>query len=58
MNKKKKIKPGKEIIASKAESFRKKLLKIIEQGIKEIIMDFSRVKTIESMGLGVIIDEL
>jgi len=55
MNKKKTIKPGKEIIASKVDSFRKKLLKIIEQGIKEIIMDFSGVKTVDSMGLGVII---
>ena len=52
---KKTIKPGKEIIASKADAFRKKLLKIIEQGIKEIVMDFSGVKTVDSMGLGVII---
>ena len=55
MNKKKTIKPGKEIIASKADAFRKKLLKIIDQGIKEIVMDFGGVKTVDSMGLGVII---
>ena len=53
--KKKTIKPGKEIIASKADSFRKKLLKIISQDIKELVMDFSGVKTVDSMGLGVII---
>jgi len=55
MNEKKTIKPGKEIIASKADAFRKKLLKIIDQGIKEIVMDFGGVKTVDSMGLGVII---
>ena len=52
---KKTIKPGKEIIASKVNGFRKKLLKIIDQGIKEIVMDFGGVKTVDSMGLGVII---
>ena len=54
MNNKRTIQPGKEIIGSKANSFRKKFLKIIEQGVKELVMDFSGVKTIDSMGLGVI----
>jgi len=51
---KKTIKAGKEIIGSKVDSFRKKFLKIIEQGVKELVMDFSGVKTIDSSGLGVI----
>ncbi len=55
MNDKKTIKPGKEIIGSKADSFRKKFLKIIEQGVKELVMDFSGIKTIDSIGFGVII---
>jgi len=55
MSNKKKIKPGKEIVASKADSFRKKFLKRIERGIKEIVMNFSRVWTADSMGFGVII---
>ena len=55
MDNKKTIKPGKEIIGSKADSFRKKFLNIIEQGVKENVMDFSGVKRIDSMGLGVII---
>ena len=54
MNNKRTIQPGKEIIGSKANSFRKKFLKIIEQGVKELVMDFSGVKTIDSSGLGVI----
>ena len=55
MDNKKTIKPGNEIISSKADSFRKKFLNIIEQGVKELEMEFSGVKTIDSIGLGMII---
>ena len=51
MTAKKTIKQGKEINGSKVDSFRKKFLKKIEQGVKELVMDFSGVKTIDSMGL-------
>jgi len=49
------IKPGKDLIASRADNFRKRLLKIVEERIREIDIDFASVKTVDSVGLGVII---
>ena len=37
---KKIVRPGKDIVASKAESLNKKLYKIIDQGITELTLDF------------------
>ena len=49
------VKPGKDIVASMTESFRKKLLKHVENGIKELTIDFSAVEMVDSAGLGVLI---
>ena len=49
------VKPGKDIIASKADKLRDRLLKLADQGTKEIVMDFAGVKALDPVGLGVII---
>ena len=52
---KKAIKPGKEIVESMVEDFKGKLLKIINQDIKELEIDMKNVKDIDSAGLGLLI---
>ena len=52
---KKTVKPGKDIVASMAEDFRKKLLKLVDQGIKSLTIDFANVRMVDSVGLGVLI---
>ena len=49
------VKPGKDIVASMAEEFRGKLLKLVKQGIKEITIDLDNVEMVDSVGLGVLI---
>lgn len=51
---KKIVRPGKDIISSKAESLNKKLNKIIEQGITELTLDFVNVKSVDPVGLSII----
>lgn len=51
---KKSVRPGKDIVASKAESLNKKLHEIIEQGITELTLDFVNVKSVDPVGLSVI----
>jgi anti-anti-sigma factor len=50
----KNVRPGKDVVASNAESLNKKLLKILEQGITELTLDFVNVKSIDPVGLSVI----
>jgi anti-anti-sigma factor len=52
---KKTIKPGKDIIASMSDEFRKKLLKIIKDGAKELTIDLKGVEMVDSVGLSVLI---
>lgn len=52
---KKVIKPGKNVVASTADNLSKKLVKIIEQGTGELSLDFTGVKTVDPVGLGVIV---
>ncbi len=52
---KKTVKPGKEIVASMVEDFRDKLIKIINQDIKELTIDMKNVGNIDSTGMGVLI---
>ncbi len=52
---KKVVKPGEDIIASMAGEFREKLLKLVEKGIKDLIIDLSGVEMVDSVGLGVLI---
>jgi anti-anti-sigma factor len=49
------IRPGKDLNAAKAANFRKRLIRALEQKIKELVMDFSKVESVDSVGLGVII---
>lgn len=51
---KKNVRPGKDVVAAKAESLNKKLHKIIEQGITELTLDFINVKSVDPVGLSVI----
>ena len=52
---KKTVKPGKDIVASMAEDFRKKLLNLVKQGIQDLTVDLSGVEMVDSVGLGVLI---
>ena len=52
---KKTIKPGKDVVASMVEDFRKKLLDFMKDGIKDLTIDLTGVKMVDSMGLGVLI---
>lgn len=49
------VKPGKNIVESMAEGFRNKLVKIVNEGIKELVIDFNGVETVDSVGLGIIL---
>jgi anti-anti-sigma factor len=49
------IEPGKNLIASQADDFRKKLLKTIEEDIQELIIDFAKVEEVDSVGMALII---
>jgi len=51
---KKSVRPGQDIVASKAESLNKKLYKIVDQGITELTLDFVNVTSIDPVGLSVI----
>jgi len=51
---KKNVRPGKDIVASKAESLNKKLYKIIDQGITDLTLDFVNVTSVDTVGLSVI----
>lgn len=49
------ITPEENIGVTNAESIKKKFLELIEEGSREIILDFRRVKNIDSSGLGKIL---
>jgi anti-sigma B factor antagonist len=51
---KKNVRPGTDVVASKAESLNKKLHKIIERGITELTLDFVNVTSVDPVGLSVI----
>jgi len=50
------LKLAKDIIAAKSDSFRDKLIKAISQDTKNLVLDFSKVAIIDSIGLGIIIN--
>lgn len=50
----KSIRPGKDLVASNAESLNKKLYKMIDQGITELTLDLANVKSVDPVGLSVI----
>jgi len=49
------VQPEVNVLASTAESFRTELLTLITQNNAEIVVDLSKVKRIDSVGLGVFI---
>lgn len=49
------IKPGKDINASEADKLKQKLHNTATQGVKNVTLDFTGVKTIDPVGLSVII---
>lgn len=53
--KKKTIKPGKNIVAPMTNGLKKQILSFINQGAKEITVDFSGVEDLDSKGLGLLI---
>lgn len=53
--KQKVVKPGKDIVASMVDGFRKKLLILIDKGNNDLRIDFTGVEMIDSVGLGILI---
>ncbi len=51
---KKIIRPGRDIIAEKAESLNKKLFKALGPGPGRLMLDFKSVKSVDPVGLSVI----
>ncbi|MEJ2656150.1 MAG: STAS domain-containing protein [Desulfobacterales bacterium] len=51
---KKIVRPGRDIVAEKAEALNNKLLKTIGQDIGELTLDFKNVKSVDPVGLSVI----
>ncbi|MBW2107454.1 MAG: STAS domain-containing protein [Deltaproteobacteria bacterium] len=49
------IKPGKDIVASMADGFRKDLLKEVGQGVKKLVIDLQGVQMVDSVGIGVLV---
>ncbi len=52
---KKVVKPGKSITAAKANDIKKKLTKVTEQKIKDLVLDFDKVEDMDTVGLGIIL---
>jgi anti-sigma B factor antagonist len=51
---KKIIRPGRDIIAEKADALNKKLFKALDQDVCELTLDFKNVKSVDPVGLSVI----
>jgi anti-anti-sigma factor len=51
---KKTIKPGKKIVASIVPSLKDQILTSLNQGVKEITVDFNGMETMDSKGLAVL----
>lgn len=49
------VRPGKSLTAAKAKEIKKKLTKVTEQKIKNVVLDFDKVETIDTVGLGIIL---
>lgn len=50
------VRPGRDIVASTAPAFRKKLLCLVEAGTKELVIDLAGVEMVDSDGLAALID--
>ena len=49
------IKPGKNIVTSMVQGIKEQMLSLLNQGAKEITIDFTGVEDIDSNGLGLLI---
>ena len=49
------VKPGKAITAAKANEIKKKLAKVPEQKIQNLVLDFATVEAMDIVGLGIIL---
>ena len=49
------VQPGADIVASMADDFKNNLLKMVKKGIPELVIDFTGVDIVDSVGLGVVI---
>jgi anti-anti-sigma factor len=49
------IKPGKDMVGSMADAFRKKVLKGLEKGPEALIIDLAGVDAVDAVGLGVLV---
>lgn len=52
---KKTIKPGKDLVSSTVEDLKEQALSFMDQGVKEITIDFSGIEDLDSKGLGLLI---
>jgi anti-anti-sigma factor len=52
---KKTIKPGKNLVASMVKGLKEQVLSFMNQGVKDLTMDFNGVDLIDSEGLGLLI---
>lgn len=49
------VKPGADVVASMAESFKAELLSVINDSTNEIVIDLDGAEMVDSVGIGVII---
>ncbi|MBI5967933.1 MAG: STAS domain-containing protein [Deltaproteobacteria bacterium] len=49
------IVPGKDTVASMVQDFKRELRSLVEEGVRELIIDLAGVGLIDSVGLGVLI---
>ena len=52
---KKTLKPGPDISADSADNLKKKLSKTTEEGTTDLCLDFAEVKTVDPVGLSIIV---
>ena len=49
------LKPGRDIVASMADAFRKDLLSEVAEGVKKLTIDLDGVEMVDSVGIGVLV---
>ena len=49
------VKPGQNIVVNMAEEFRNELRNLVEEGPKELVIDFEGIEMVDSVGIGVMI---
>jgi anti-sigma B factor antagonist len=49
------VRPGSDVVASMAGEFKSELKALLDEGIKDLVVDLSNVEMVDSVGLGVLI---